>query len=189
MTRTAFVLSSFPMFPLVRHVCQFACLSLALGLAARAADTPVAASPFLPAASANAANAATPDSPLELRGIMADGDNYMFSLYDSIRKASVWARLNQPGREFIIKSHDISRDTITVEYQGRVLTLTLKMGKIASAPVLGTRSTVAPPIGGPVVLNPTPADEQRRLEAVAAEVRRRRALREQAAQNANRIQK
>jgi hypothetical protein len=31
-----------------------------------------------------------------------------------------------------------------------------------------------------VVLNPTPADEQRRLEAVAAEVRRRRALREQA---------
>jgi hypothetical protein len=31
-----------------------------------------------------------------------------------------------------------------------------------------------------VVANPTPADEQRRLEAVAAEVRRRRALREQA---------
>jgi len=29
-------------------------------------------------------------------------------------------------------------------------------------------------------LNPTPADEQRRLEAVATEVRRRRALREQA---------
>ena len=33
-----------------------------------------------------------------------------------------------------------------------------------------------------VVLNPTPADEQRRLDAVAAEVARRRALREQATQ-------
>jgi hypothetical protein len=32
------------------------------------------------------------------------------------------------------------------------------------------------------VLNPTPADEQRRLDAVAAEVARRRALREQATQ-------
>jgi hypothetical protein len=33
-----------------------------------------------------------------------------------------------------------------------------------------------------VVVNPTPADEQKRLEAVAAEVARRRALREQATQ-------
>jgi hypothetical protein len=33
-----------------------------------------------------------------------------------------------------------------------------------------------------VVVNPTPADEARRLEAVASEVARRRALREQASQ-------
>jgi len=33
-----------------------------------------------------------------------------------------------------------------------------------------------------VVLNPSPADEQRRLEAVASEVARRRAMREQATQ-------
>jgi hypothetical protein len=36
-----------------------------------------------------------------------------------------------------------------------------------------------------VVLNPTPADEARRLDAVAAEVQRRRALRDQAAQQNN----
>jgi hypothetical protein len=36
-----------------------------------------------------------------------------------------------------------------------------------------------------VVLNPTPQQEQARLEAVAAEVARRRALREQAAQQIN----
>ena len=38
-----------------------------------------------------------------------------------------------------------------------------------------------PAIAQSVVINPTPADEQRRLEAVAAEVARRRQLREQAA--------
>jgi hypothetical protein len=36
-----------------------------------------------------------------------------------------------------------------------------------------------------VVLNPTPADEARRLEAVASEVARRRAMREQASQQVN----
>jgi len=41
---------------------------------------------------------------------------------------------------------------------------------------------VAPAVTQSVVVNPTPADEQRRLEAVAAEVARRRALREQASQ-------
>ena len=189
MTPVAFALSIFPMFPPVRHACQSVCLSLVLGLVLRAADAPASVSPFLPAASANAAAAATADSPLELRGIMADGGDYMFSVFDSAKKSSVWARLNEPGREFVIKSHDAARDAITVEHQGRVLTLTLKMAKIASAPAFGPRPTVATPVGGPVVLNPTPADEQRRLEAVAAEVRRRRALREQAAHNANQAQK
>lgn len=167
---------------------RLVCLSVLLGLAARAAGGP-AASPFLPAASANAAAAATPDSPLELRGITADGDAYRFSIYDSAKKSSVWARLNEAGREFVIKSHDVSRDTITVEQQGRLLTLTLKAAKVASAPAGGPRPGAATPVGGPVVLNPTPADEQRRLEAVATEVRRRRALREQASHNAAQTQK
>jgi hypothetical protein len=177
------------MLPAFRHLCLSACLSLALGLAARAADI----SPFMPPAAASAATAVTPDSPLELRGIMADGGAYMFSIYDSARKASTWARLNESGREFVIKSHDEARDIITVEQNGRQLTLALKVAKVASAPAGAPRPVAGPnlpaPVGGPVVLNPTPADEQRRLEAVAAEVRRRRALREQAAQGAAQTQK
>jgi hypothetical protein len=39
-----------------------------------------------------------------------------------------------------------------------------------------------PAIANSVVVNPTPADEQKRLEAVASEVARRRQLREQASQ-------
>ncbi len=172
----------------LRHVCQLAGLSLVLGAGLRAAD---AASPFMPPASATPTNAATPDAPLELRGIMADGGDYMFSLYDSAKKSSTWARLNESGREFVIKAHDVARDMVTVEQNGRTLTLALKAAKIASAPATVPRAAGAnpQPIGGPVVLNPTPADEQRRLEAVAAEVRRRRALREQAAAAANQAQK
>ncbi len=177
------------MLPSVRHACLFTCLSLALGLAVCAADGPAAVSPFLPPASTNNGAAATPDSPLELRGIMADGGDYMFSVFDSGKKSSVWARLNEPGREFVIKTHDPARDMITVDHHGRMLTLTLKAAKITAAPALGPRPNVATPVGGPIVLNPTPADEQRRLEAVATEVRRRRALREQAAQGANQAQK
>jgi hypothetical protein len=53
-------------------------------------------------------------------------------------------------------------------------------------PVLTPAPTnVSPAVTQAVVLNPTPADEQRRLDAVAAEVARRRALREQATQQIN----
>jgi len=44
----------------------------------------------------------------------------------------------------------------------------------------GPAITVTPAVTQTVMVNPSPADEQRRLEAVAAEVNRRRALREQA---------
>lgn len=182
------------MFSALRHARLPACLSLMLGLAVHAADGLEGKSPFTPPASASAATTATPDAPIELRGIMAEGDHYMFSIYDTAKKSSTWARLNEPGRDFIIKSHDEARDLVTVEQNGRLLTLTLKAAKVVSGPAAGIMPRPMPgmapvPVGGPVVLNPTPADEQRRAEAVAAEVRRRRALREQAAQQANQAQK
>jgi hypothetical protein len=72
-----------------------------------------------------------------------------------------------------------------VEYQGRTLRLVLKAAKVASAgPVMGVVAGNPSAVTQSVVLNPTPADEQRRLDAVAAEVRRRRQEREKAAQEA-----
>jgi hypothetical protein len=60
------------------------------------------------------------------------------------------------------------------------------IGGSGPLPVAGNAGNA---ITASVKVNPTPADEARRLEAVAAEVRRRRALRqaaaEQAAQNAD----
>ncbi|MEO6002726.1 MAG: hypothetical protein ABIS43_06210 [Opitutus sp.] len=120
---------------------------------------------------------------------MATGDGYRYSIYDSAHKVSAWSRLNENGHGFMVRSHDVARDTVTVDYQGRTLTLALRTAKVASAPVnipqapQPVAANNAPqPIGGPVVLNPSPADEQRRLEAIAAEVNRRRMIRQQALQ-------
>jgi hypothetical protein len=120
---------------------------------------------------------------------MASGDGYMFSIYNSANKMSAWSRVDETGHPFVVRSHDEARDSVTVDYQGRTLTLALRTAKVASAPVnqpQPAQSVAGPaspqPIGGPVVLNPSPADEQRRLEAIAAEVNRRRMIRQQALQ-------
>jgi hypothetical protein len=156
--------------------------------AAVGAETVIGKSPFLPP-SGPAETAPTADATLELRGIMASGNGYMFSIYDSTNKMSAWSRLDERGHPFVVRSHDESRDSVTVDYQGRTLTLALRTAKVASAPVnqpQPVQPATAPgspqPIGGPVVLNPSPADEQRRLEAIAAEVNRRRMIRQQALQ-------
>jgi hypothetical protein len=110
----------------------------------------------------------------------------MFSIYDPTRHSSTWTGLNDTSHEFIVRSYDAERDAVTVDFQGRSLNLALKTAKVASAPVIAPQPTPPAgspqPVGGPVVLNPTPADEQRRLEAIAAEVNRRRMIRQQALQ-------
>lgn len=163
-------------------------LLLAIAGPAPAAPALAGSSPFLPPAGANP-SAPSQDAQLELRGIMAVGNTTMFSIYDLGRRNSVWARLNESGREFVVRGYDAARDSVTVDYQGRVLTLALHTAKVVAAPVnmpqpanAGPTAPAPQPIGGPVVLNPTPADEQRRLEAIAAEVNRRRMIRQQALQ-------
>jgi hypothetical protein len=109
-----------------------------------------------------------------------------FLIYDTAKKKDVWVGLNESGHDFVVKSADPSTDSVTVEYQGRSMHLALRPPKVASA---GSVAAAGGPPGTPsavsstVVLNPTPADEQRRLDAVAQEVRRRRLERERAATN------
>lgn len=164
-------------------------LAVATGarLAAQAAD---GGSPFFAPVAGNAPAAGPSEgAPLELRGIIQDARGYRFSIFNPAKHASAFARLNDAGGEFVIKSHDAEKDMVTVDYQGRSFTLGLKVGKIqaggpapALMPAPGGGNTA---LQGPVVMNPSPADEARRLEVIAEEVRRRRAMREAGAQAMN----
>jgi len=133
-------------------------------------------SPFLPAGAAGlAAGAGGPSGPIELRGIMGGPDGTAFCIYDTAKKKDIWVGLNETGHDFVVKSADASRDSVTVAYQGRLMKLDLHTSKVAAA------AAAANPGASAAVTNPSPADEQRRLDAVAQEVRRRRAERERAA--------
>jgi hypothetical protein len=153
-------------------------------------------SPFLPTGGAGAPTAAPTGATLEFRAYMDVGSGLQFRLFDPAKKTGVWVKLNERNAEFDVtaKQHDEAQKTLTIEHQGRTLTLALREAKVVSAgsagmipptpaiPAPPPTPNVSPAVTQTVVLNPTPADEQRRLEAVAAEVARRRALREQAAQ-------
>lgn len=139
-------------------------------------------SPFLPF-SASQPNGPGPVQNLEFRGILEmDGVDY-FNIADLTTKKSAWVRLNQPGAPFIVKAHEVTAngDMISVEQGGGLIRLAMIRPKIGNAPLvtmpqMGPRGPVFP-----VILNPTAADEARRMEAFAAEVRRRRLLRQQQA--------
>ena len=159
--------------------------SLTLGLVVRADTTLAPASPFAPPAGAGAA--AAENQPLELRGILMDGGGYRFSVYDPARKSGQWVRLNEPGHDFPVRSHDVARDTVTLDFQGRSLTLTLRTSKVAAVTVpqnpavayngSGPRPNGGPPGSGPGLKPPTP-EEAARFNRAVEEINRRRALRE-----------
>jgi len=142
-----------------------------------------ASSPFLPANAVAAGPGAGPAGPIELRGRMSTPSGEAFCIYDTAKKKDVWVGLNETGHDFVVKSADAGSDSVSVQYQGHSMKLTLRTAKVASA---GAASNpIVPPQSGPqIALNPSPVDEQRRLDAVAQEVRRRKQEREKAVMDA-----
>lgn len=151
-------------------------------------------SPFLPPQTGNSPGP-TQGAPLEFRGYVSTADGILYRVHDPAKKAGVWVKLNERNPDFdvVAKQYNTEGNTLTIEHGGRTLTLAVREAKVVSGgnaaqaapppPVTTAQpANVAPAVTQSVVLNPTPADEQRRLEAVAAEVARRRALREQATQ-------
>jgi hypothetical protein len=137
-------------------------------------------SPFLPRGGAGA-GAATPNSPIELRGIMAAPEGTLFGLFDPVQKKGGWVKLNEAGRDFLVRTYDAANDAVTVEYQGRTLNLALKSAKIEAMPAVALAGPPRPAAGPQA--GPTPSvDDTKRIEAVAAEVARRRQARQAAAQ-------
>lgn len=184
----------FRRLPSLRCLASF---SLALLGVVPAGAQLVAISPFSPVQSSGAA-AVTAGAPLEFRGAMEDSNGLRLRIVDPARKTGWWVRLNErdPSLDFVVKQYDADHDTVDLDFHGSSLKLAQHVSKVSSLGVAQNMQNLAPqPAGGgppmpaaitqAVVLNPTPADEQRRLDVVAAEVTKRRALREQAAQQAN----
>ncbi len=151
-----------------------------------------AKSPFMPPQSASSAGP-TAGAPLEFRGVIGSPSGTLYRIYDPGKKVGIWVPVNERHTEFdvLVKQYDESQQTLVVEHQGKTLKLAERKSKVVSSgsaaaamppPVAAPPSNVSPAVTQAVVLNPTPADEQRRLDAVAAEVARRRAMREQATQ-------
>lgn len=182
------------MFPHRLPFCRIAFAGVAIFVAGEAWAQGTARSPFLPPQSSGP-TAPTQGAPLEYRGYMVTNEGTLYRIYDPAKKVGAWVKLNErnPDLDVIAKQHDRDHDTLVIEHGGRALTLAERKAKVVSGgnmaavpppavPMPAQPANVAPAVTQAVVLNPTPADEQRRLEAVAAEVARRRALREQATQ-------
>jgi hypothetical protein len=82
-----------------------------------------------------------------------DGSTYC--IYDVGKKRSVWTKQNELGNDFVVKSADADGDGITVNFGGRILHLSLRSSKIASAPafesVAATGRTAAESMGDAAV--------------------------------------
>jgi hypothetical protein len=141
-------------------------------------------SPFLPPGGGTAdANATPAGTPLELHGIITTPDGYKFDLFDPNSHKDMWVGFNETGKPYVVHSHDIAHNRVTVEYQGRELTLTLPQPTIApmTAAQMAQAMPVAQPaplMGQPPVANTSnPEDERRRIQLITEEIKRRRALR------------
>ena len=144
-------------------------------------DDLVQKSPFLPGDQPGGAVVApTENAAIEFRGVITTKQGVLFGLYDRTKQTGAWVRKDDKSADFVVQSYDQANDMVSVDYHGQKFNLTLFSAKIgAAAPSAPMPLTGAGPEPGvPAVAR---VDDQRRLESIAAEVRRRRALRQGAA--------
>ncbi len=123
--------------------------------------------------------------PLEFRGVYTEAGVRHFSVFDPSSQRSYWLAEGAEEKGIAIQNFDTSSDKLTVQHQGRTYQLSLKTASITGSPVAAAPQM--PVNNGSPQVRSAEAD-QRRLEAVAAEVRRRRALRQAAAQQSQQQQ-
>ncbi len=143
--------------------------------AAVAQTAPENVSPFLPAGSSTAKAGQTDLDSLQLRGLLTTSKGTRYCIFDPSTKRSVWLSVQEANDAFTIESADPKTGIVSVVQQGRRMSLALVDSKVTST----STSVGASPALTRVVLNPTPQDEQRRLQAITEEINRRRQLREQ----------
>ncbi len=177
---------SAPVYALVSSWLAFCAVPL------RAVDlqTLVDRSPFSPPPQASdGSGAPEPQGTLEFRGMVTDGNGTAYSVFDTTTNKGRWVRADEADGSVQVKGFDAQNNTLEIEQNGKPVKLPLKRAIIqAGQPV----SSMVPSIPAPNAAPGNPgaavqnrpdggAGDARRLEAVAAEVRRRRALRNSAA--------
>lgn len=181
---------SLPMHPRVFSCRRPAAAGLMLLLLAtaglQAESTAAISSPFLPPG-APALPATAGGGPIEYHGYMVSPDGTeRFSIYSTSKKTATWVGLNDKNGAYLVRSHRLvgsSTDQITVEYQGSSLVLALKEAKIVSVAVPAVQPAPAPfgaANAAPAAQgNPPSLPAGASLDEWAAEVQRRRLLRQQ----------
>lgn len=171
------------MKPLVSKV--FGLLSVCVVSTAAAAvdlQTLIDRSPFAPPGQAAETAAPAEQGTLEFRGVVTDDQGTAYSIFDASTNKGRWVRADDETGPVKVRGYDPANGMLEVEQNGRPVKLTLKRATIqAGQPVAAMGNVPAPsnPASGPaqVQRNGNGNADARRLEAVAAEVRRRRALR------------
>ena len=167
----------------------FTAMMAGLLLAGMGGQAQVLRSPFMQKAPDQVeaqAEAPVEDAELQFCGTFGDGDQKRFLIYNKTRNRSEWIKIGEEGPEGIfVDAYDREESTVVVRQGGQTLSLALQAATISAA---AARPQTPVTLAGnssdlikTVRVNPSPTDERRRLEAVAAEVRRRRALRQSAA--------
>ena len=158
-------------------------LGLTSGMASSQLDSLLANSPFGTVKTGPAGDAAG-NQPLEFRGTSEEGGQQYFSIYDTATKRSRWVTLNAASDDFVVKSYDPDAHTVSLDQHGRVLALTLKSGprivQNVPPPMPPNTANLQPGQMQPGGVGKGP--EAQRLQQIAEEIRRRRALRQQPAQ-------
>jgi hypothetical protein len=135
-------------------------------------------SPFAPAAGPklNPGDAAAEQGPLEFRGMAVDETGASYSVFDTTQSRGFWIREGGEGPLRVV-SYNAQESLLEVEQNGRAVKLQLKRATVQNGAAAIPHPVAAGQPGGqpPAVGQNNP--DGRRLEQVAAEVRRRRALR------------
>src|ERR1051326_5280548 len=111
------------------------CVVAIVAAAGHAKAQLVTSSPFLPPASSGA-GMPTQNAPLQYVGfIETPEEGVKYSVYDQAKKAGAWGKLNERDTTFgvVAKQFDADHKTLTVEQDGRTLTLAERESKIASS--------------------------------------------------------
>jgi len=147
--------------------------------AAISLDGLISNSPFAPHSATGIQPVTSETGAIEFRGVISSNDGTVFGLYDRTRNQGAWVRQNEKGSDFTVLAYDVANAVVTVEYQGQKLSLALSPSKIESAVPSLNPTIAAAPLGAPANPSVSGANstDQRKLESIAAEVRRRRALR------------